>query len=107
MTAGLSLMRSILTPLAKSVLLPVGLTTLVSAKESVVQKKISRSSMKALIISSEEMEYIMKFVKSLKKLRLLIEGVNKTIKNEAKEQKGRFLGMLIGTSAVSLLGRKT
>ena len=106
MTAGLSLMRSMLTPLAKSILLPLGLTTLVSTKESVVQKKISGSSMKTLIISSEEMEYIMKFVKSLKKSDLLIEGVSKTIKNEAKEQKGRFLGMLIGTSAVSVLGRK-
>ena len=106
MTTGLSLMRSMLTPLAKSILLPLGLTTLVSTKESVVQKKISGSSMKTLIISSEEMEYIMKFVKSLKKSDLLIEGVSKTIKNEAKEQKGRFLGMLIDTSAVSVLGRK-
>ena len=91
MTAGLSLMRSILTPLAKSVLLPVGLTTLVSTKESVAQTKISRSSMKALIISSEEMEYIMKFVKSLKKLGLLIEGVNKTIKMKQKNKKVDFL----------------
>ena len=30
-------------------------------------------------------------------------GVNETIKNEAKDQKG-FLGMLLGTSAASLSG---
>ena len=91
MTTGLSLMRSMLTPLAKSILLPLGLTTLVSTKESVVQKKISRSSMKALIISSEEMEYIMKFVKSLEKLGLLIEGFSKTIKMKQKNKKVDFL----------------
>ena len=91
MTAGLSLMKSILIPLAKSVLLPLGLTTLVSTKESVVQKKISRSSMKASIISSEEMEYIMKFVKSLEKLGLLIEGFSKTIKMKQKNKKVDFL----------------
>ena len=91
MTAGLSLMKSILIPLAESVLLPLGLTTLVSTKESVVQKKISRSSMKALIISSEEMEYIMKFVKSLEKLSLLIEGFSKTIKMKQKNKKVDFL----------------
>ena len=91
MTADLSLMKSILIPLAKSVLLPLGLTTLVSTKESVVQKKISRSSMKALIISSEEMEYIMKFVKSLEKLGLLIEGFSKTIKMKQKNKKVDFL----------------
>ena len=91
MTAGLSLMKSILIPLAESVLLPLGLTTLVSTKESVVQKKISRSSMKALIISSEEMEYIMKFVKSLEKLGLLIEGFSKTIKMKQKNKKVDFL----------------
>ena len=32
------------------------------------------------------------------------KGVNKTIENEAKEQKGGFLGMLLGTLGASLLG---
>ena len=35
---------------------------------------------------------------------LLIKGVSEIIKNEAKEQKGRFLGMLLGTLGASLLG---
>ena len=50
------------------------------------------------------MNDIMKIVKSLEKSGLLIKGVNQTIKNESKEQKGRFLGMLLGTLGASLLG---
>ena len=33
----------------------------------------------------------MKIVKSLEESRLLIKGISKTIKNEAKEQKGGFI----------------
>ena len=57
-----------------------------------------------LIISNEEMNDIMKIVKSLEESGLLIKGVSQTIKNEAKEQKGGFLGMLLGTLDASLLG---
>ena len=46
----------------------------------------------------------MKIVKSLKESGLLIKGVSETIKNEAKEQKGGFLGMLLGTLGTNLLG---
>ena len=57
-----------------------------------------------LIISNEEMDDIMKIVKSLEESGLLIKGVSETIKNEAKEQKRGFLGMLLGTLGASLLG---
>ena len=56
------------------------------------------------------MEDIMKIVKSLKKLGILIKGVGETFgakekkKIEAKEEKGGFLGMLLGTLAASLIG---
>ena len=40
---------------------------------------------------------IMKIVKSLIESGLLIKGVSQTIKNEAKEQRGRFLSKLLGT----------
>ena len=50
------------------------------------------------------MEYIMKIVKSLEDSGLLIKGVSETIKNEAKEQKGGFLGMLLGFLGASLIG---
>ena len=39
----------------------------------------------------------MKMVKSLEKVAFLIKGVSETIESEAKEQKSRFLGMLLGT----------
>ena len=46
----------------------------------------------------------MKINKSLEDPGLLIKGVNETIKNEEKEQKGEFLGMLLDTLGASLLG---
>ena len=39
---------------------------------------------------------------SLEESCLLIKGVSKTIKNEAREQKGVFLEMLFGTLGASL-----
>ena len=62
------------------------------------------SGMTTLIISNEEMNDIMKIVKSLGESGLLIKGVSKTIKNEVKEQKDRFLSMLLGILRASLLG---
>ena len=44
----------------------------------------------------------MKIITSLKDPGLLIKGVSKTTKNEVKEQKGGFLGLLIGTLGASL-----
>ena len=48
------------------------------------------------------MKDILKTVKSLEDSGLLLEGVSETIKNEAKEQKERLLGMLLGTLGASL-----
>ena len=50
------------------------------------------------------MESIIKIVKSLEYSGLLLKGVSETIQNEAKEQKGEFLSMLLGTLGESLLG---
>ena len=47
---------------------------------------------------------IIKTFKSLEESRLLIKYVTETSKNEAKEQKRRFLRMLLGTLGASLLG---
>ena len=46
----------------------------------------------------------MKIFKSLEESGLLIKRISETVKNEAKEQKSGFLGMLLGTLAASLLG---
>ena len=72
--------------------------------DAAIHKKIFRSGFTVLVISCEEMNDIMKIVKSLEESRLLLKGVNKTIKNEAKEQNGGFLRMLLGTLGASLLG---
>ena len=53
------------------------------------------------------MKDIFKIVKSLEDCRLFLKGVGKTIQNEAKEQKGEFLRMLLGTLGASLLGNMT
>ena len=46
----------------------------------------------------------MKIVKSLDDYGLLLKGVSETIQNEAKEQKGQFLSMLLRTLGANLLG---
>ena len=94
---GLPLMKNVLMLLAKSVLIPLGFMAAVSATVAAIQKKIYGSGMTTIIISNKEMKEIMKIVKSLEKSALLIKGVRETIKNEAKKEKRRFLGMLLGT----------
>ena len=55
-----------------------------------------------LIFSNEEMNHIMKIVKSLQESVFLIKGFRQTIKNKDKEQKGGLFSMLLGTLGVSL-----
>ena len=60
--------------------------------------------MTALLISNKEMDNIVEIVNALEGSGLLIKGVSKKIKNEVKEQKGGFLGMLLDALGASLLG---
>ena len=46
----------------------------------------------------------MKITKALENSGILLKGVTKTIENETKEQRGGFLGMLLGTLGANLLG---
>ena len=66
-------------------------------------RKLFGSGITTLMTSNEEVNDIMKIVKS-QESGLLINGVSKTIKNEAKEQKGRFPSILLGTIGAGLLG---
>ena len=50
------------------------------------------------------MNDIMKIVDSLEDSGSLIKGVSETIKNEAKDQKGGILGILLSTLGATLLG---
>ena len=62
--------------------------------DAAIHKKNFGSSFTTLVISNEKIN---------EKSGLLIKGVSGTIKNEVKEQKGRILGMLLGTLGASLL----
>ena len=50
------------------------------------------------------MNDIMKIIEALENSGILLKGVNKTIENETKEQRGGFLSMLLETLGASLLG---
>ena len=56
------------------------------------------------LFSLLKMNDIMKIIKSFEESGLLIKGVSETNKNEAKEQKGGFLGMLLDILGASILG---
>ena len=58
-------MGNMLKPLVKSVLIPLRLTATASATNATIHKKMFGSGFTTLIISNEEMEDIMKVVKSL------------------------------------------
>ena len=91
-------------PLAKNVLAPSGLSAATSAVDGSIKKKMLGSGTTTLIISNDEMDDILKIVKSLENPGLLLKGVSETIQHEAKEQRGGFLSMLLGTLGASLLG---
>ena len=59
---GLPLMKNVLKPSAKSVLIPLGLTRSASATDAAVHKKMFGSGTTTLIISNEEINDIMKIV---------------------------------------------
>ena len=91
-------------PLAKRILAPLEITEAASAIGAEIQKKIHGSGTATLIISNREMNDIMEIAQTLEDSNILLKGVTKTIKNETKEQKEGFLGMLIVTLEASLLG---
>ena len=91
-----------------NILIPLGL----AAADTAIHKKMFGSGPPSdldscntkLIISNEEMNDVMKIIKSFEESGLLIKGISETIINEAKKKNGWFLGMLLGTLGASLLG---
>ena len=92
---GLPLIKNVIKPLAKSVLIPSGLTVAASAADAGIHKKILGSGNTTLIISNEEMNDIIKIVQALEYSNVLLKGVTETVKNEKKEQKRRVLKYVI------------
>ena len=90
--------------LAKNVLARLGLTAALSTIDGSIKKKMLGFATTTLIISNDEMNDIIKIVKSLKDSGVILKGVGETIQHEAKEQRGGFLSMFLGTLGASLLG---
>ena len=86
-------------PLLKYVVKPLGmlgLTPAASATDAVINKKILGSgNHTTLRISNDDMQDLLKIVKSLEDSGILLNEI--TAKIEVKEQKGGFLSMLLGT----------
>ena len=62
---GFPLIGNVLKPLAKNVLIPLGLTAAASATNAAIHKRIFGLCMTSLIISNEEINDIINMIKSL------------------------------------------
>ena len=90
---GLPLIKNVIKPLAKRILIPLGLTAAASAADAGIHEKIlgsgNRHSSSALhttlIIINDEIHDFIKIVKSLEDSGLLIKGITETVRNEVKE----------------------
>ena len=79
--SGLPLMKNVLKTLAKSVLTSISLTSAALVKEAAINKKMFGSGTTTLIISNEEINDVMKIVKSFEESGLLLKFVFERIKN--------------------------
>ena len=77
-------------PLAKSILISLGLTAAASVLDAAIHKKMFGSGNTTVITSNQEINHIMKIIKFLEEPSLLIKGVSETIKDEVKRQKEGF-----------------
>ena len=83
---GLPSMKSVITPLAKNVLIPLGLTAAASSTDTGIHKKILGSgNSTTLIISNKDMDDLIKILKSLEGSGLLLKGIVESVQNETKE----------------------
>ena len=75
-------------PLAKSILVPLEITAAASAIDAVIQKKMHGSGTTSLIISTEEVNDIMKIVKLLKILIFCWKESLKQLKIKQEQKVG-------------------
>ena len=68
-------------------MVPLELTAVASATEAAIPKKMLGSGTIKLTVFDKEMNHILVIIKCLKVYVLLIKGVTKTIKNEAKRKR--------------------
>ena len=77
---GLPLIKNVIKPLAKSVLIPLGLNAAAAADAGMHEKILGPGSTTTLIISNDKIEDIIKIAKSLEDSSLLLKGVTKQFK---------------------------
>ena len=82
-----------------------------SATDAGIQKKIRGYGQSGgnltditLTISSKDMGDIMQIIQALEDKGIIVPGTTETVSEEVQEQRGGFLGMLLGTLGASLLG---
>ena len=98
--SGLRLLKPVIRPLGM-----LGLTAAASATDAAINKKILGSlNHTTLIISNDDMQNLLKIVKSLEDSGMLLDGIIETVKNEVNEQKGDVVSMLLGILGASLFG---
>ena len=79
--SGLPLLKSVVKPLGM-----LGLTAPASATDAAINKKILGSgNHTTLIISNNDMQDLLKIVKSLEDSGILLNAITETVKNEVKE----------------------
>ena len=94
------LLKSVL-PLLKSAIKPLGMlgqTAAASATDAALnKKKLGSGNHTILITSNDDMQDLLKIVKSLEASGLLLDGITETVKTEVKEKKSAFLSILLDT----------
>ena len=78
----LPLIVNVFKTLVKNVLVPLGLKVAASATDTAIRKKMFGSDTKTLVFSNEDLNDMMKIVKSLEESVFLIKGVSETAENE-------------------------
>ena len=87
---GLPLIGNVLKSLAKSILVPLGLTAAAAATDAVIEKKFFESGTATLVFSNEVLNASMKIIKSLEEPDLLTKGVGETVEMKQKKEKENF-----------------
>ena len=76
--------------IVKNILAPLGLSVAMSATDDAIQKKMYSSGNKALIISNDDLNDLIKIATTLEEHDILLKGTTKTVKNNTKKKKEDF-----------------
>ena len=80
--------------IGKNILAPLGLSAAMSATDAAIQKKMCGSGdmekFTTLIVSNNDLNDLIKIITALEEHDILLEGTNKTIKNDIKKKKEDF-----------------